>query len=57
LEGEPPDPLAPPPGCGFSPRCPVALDACRSTAPGLEAPAPGRLARCVRATELLDGAI
>jgi len=57
LEGEPPDPLAPPPGCGFSLRCPVALDACHRMAPGLEAPAPGRLARCVRASELLRGAI
>jgi peptide/nickel transport system ATP-binding protein len=28
LAGEPASPLAPPPGCAFNPRCPVAVDAC-----------------------------
>ncbi|MEZ0051976.1 peptide/nickel transport system ATP-binding protein [Mycobacterium sp. MAA66] len=28
LPGEPASPLAPPPGCAFSPRCPIATDTC-----------------------------
>ena len=28
LPGEPPDPRAPPPGCPFAPRCPLAVPAC-----------------------------
>jgi len=37
LEGELPDPLNPPRGCGFSTRCPCVLEACRSTHPMLSA--------------------
>jgi len=37
LSGEPPSPLAPPPGCAFAPRCPRAQDKCRQAAPPLEA--------------------
>ncbi|MCP4187909.1 MAG: dipeptide ABC transporter ATP-binding protein [Gammaproteobacteria bacterium] len=36
LSGEPPSPLAPPPGCPFSPRCPRAQDRCRQDIPKLE---------------------
>jgi len=32
-----PDPLNPPPGCAFAPRCPRAPAACRTVLPGLEA--------------------
>ena len=32
-EGEPPSPVAPPPGCHFNPRCPHATSICRETAP------------------------
>jgi peptide/nickel transport system ATP-binding protein len=47
-EGPPaalPDPLSPPPGCAFAPRCPRATTLCRTTVPPL-APAdpPGRVA-------------
>jgi peptide/nickel transport system ATP-binding protein len=28
LRGEPPSPMAPPPGCTYHPRCPIAIDAC-----------------------------
>ena len=35
LTGEPPNPVAPPSGCRFHPRCPVALDECRVTDPAL----------------------
>ena len=37
LKGEPPSPIAPPPGCPFHPRCPLAFDRCRSEKPSLEA--------------------
>jgi oligopeptide/dipeptide ABC transporter, ATP-binding protein, C-terminal domain len=33
MGGEPPSPLAPPPGCAFHPRCPLAQDICRKQAP------------------------
>ena len=36
LSGEPPSPLAPPPGCAFAPRCPRVQDKCRQTTPALE---------------------
>ena len=35
LTGEIPNPIAPPAGCRFHPRCPVAIDICRSETPGL----------------------
>jgi len=45
LSGEVPSPLAPPAGCRFHPRCPLALDRC-----AVEDPAPriheGRLVAC-----------
>ncbi|QIE45096.1 ATP-binding cassette domain-containing protein [Pseudohalocynthiibacter aestuariivivens] len=33
--GELPDPVNPPPGCPFAPRCPIAADLCRSERPKL----------------------
>ncbi len=36
LKGEPPSPIAPPPGCPFNPRCPLAFDRCRVEKPPLE---------------------
>ena len=36
LTGEPPSPIAPPPGCPFNPRCPIAFDRCRSERPPVE---------------------
>ncbi len=35
IEGEIPDPIRPPPGCHFHPRCPYARDRCRHEVPGL----------------------
>jgi dipeptide transport system ATP-binding protein len=37
LTGEPPSPIAPPPGCPFHPRCPLAFERCRRENPPLEA--------------------
>jgi dipeptide transport system ATP-binding protein len=36
LTGEPPSPFAPPPGCPFHPRCPLAFDHCRIENPPVE---------------------
>ena len=36
LSGEPPSPFAPPPGCAFHPRCPLAFDRCTAEKPPLE---------------------
>ena len=33
IDGQPPEPSAPPPGCAFHPRCPKVIDRCRSEAP------------------------
>jgi len=52
LQGEVPSPANPPAGCYFHPRCPFAVDACRSEAPALREVAPGHAVRCHRAEEL-----
>jgi len=42
LAGDPPDPADLPPGCTFHPRCPVAIEECRTTVPDLlPVPTPG----------------
>ncbi|MEM7523251.1 MAG: ABC transporter ATP-binding protein [Pseudomonadota bacterium] len=46
LEGETPSPLDPPRGCVFHPRCPVAMDICRATAPSIVTLSPGHEAAC-----------
>jgi peptide/nickel transport system ATP-binding protein len=35
IEGEIPNPISPPPGCAFNPRCPLASDRCRREVPAL----------------------
>jgi peptide/nickel transport system ATP-binding protein len=56
LQGEVANPASPPAGCYFHPRCPFAIDRCRTEPPALRQVAPGHLARCHRAEELLlDG--
>jgi oligopeptide/dipeptide ABC transporter ATP-binding protein len=55
LQGDPPSPLAPPPGCPFHTRCPIARPRCAEERPPL-APvagaAPGHLAACFYPGEL-----
>jgi oligopeptide/dipeptide ABC transporter ATP-binding protein len=46
LTGEVPNPMSPPPGCRFHPRCPQALPRCRTTAPEWKEVRPGRLTAC-----------
>jgi oligopeptide/dipeptide ABC transporter ATP-binding protein len=56
LPGDPPDAASPPPGCVFHPRCPLAVSRCRTEVPLLRAVAPGRLAACHRAEDVLGPA-
>ena len=46
VKGEIPSPLDPPSGCHFHPRCPFAMERCRSEQPLLKEIAPGRLSAC-----------
>ncbi|MDR1044135.1 MAG: ABC transporter ATP-binding protein [Candidatus Adiutrix sp.] len=48
LEGEPPDPQNPPPGCPFHPRCREAAELCRREPPALTELAPGFSCACHR---------
>ncbi len=53
LTGDVPNPVNPPPGCRFHPRCPFAKDICRAEEPKLEeASAGGRTVACHRWKEL-----
>jgi oligopeptide/dipeptide ABC transporter ATP-binding protein len=46
VSGEPPNPINPPPGCVFHPRCPRATDICREIEPPLVTFPNGHLAAC-----------
>ena len=46
LSGEVPSPLAPPAGCAFHPRCPLAIDHCRREAPALSSGGADHAAAC-----------
>jgi oligopeptide/dipeptide ABC transporter ATP-binding protein len=46
LAGDPPSPLAVPPGCRFHPRCPIAENRCRTASPALRVLAPGHRVAC-----------
>jgi oligopeptide/dipeptide ABC transporter ATP-binding protein len=49
LSGEIPSPMAPPPGCVFHTRCPLASQECRETVPALRGMAPGHEVACIKA--------
>jgi oligopeptide/dipeptide ABC transporter ATP-binding protein len=51
IAGAAPSPAAWPAGCRFHPRCPDAVDRCRTEPPGLEPRAPAHAVRCWRAGE------
>jgi oligopeptide/dipeptide ABC transporter ATP-binding protein len=46
VSGEPPNPIAPPPGCRFHTRCPRATEICRTVEPQLTEYPGGHLAAC-----------
>lgn len=52
LKGEVPSPANPPSGCYFHPRCPHAVDVCRTQTPVLREISPGHFVGCHRADEL-----
>nr|WP_315266055.1 ABC transporter ATP-binding protein [Microbacterium lemovicicum] len=59
LEGRPPSLSSLPSGCPFAPRCPIAIDECRTIEPPLQAYDPGseppHLAACIRSGEIARG--
>ena len=57
LQGEVANPAAPPPGCYFHPRCPYAIEPCRTESPPWQQIAPGHFVSCHRATELQLGGV
>jgi peptide/nickel transport system ATP-binding protein len=48
IRGELPSHLAPPPGCVFNTRCPLASEECRQVVPPLEEKRPGQFAACIK---------
>ena len=52
LQGEVASPMHPPSGCYFHPRCPYAVDVCKTEAPAWEETSPGHFVSCHRAGEL-----
>ncbi len=46
IGGRPPNLIAPPPGCRFSPRCPYATDKCTTEEPELQQAEPGHYFAC-----------
>jgi peptide/nickel transport system ATP-binding protein len=53
IEGEPPSPVMPPPGCRFNPRCAAATDRCRIEEPALREIGEGHFVACHH--PLIDG--
>ncbi|WP_298331393.1 ABC transporter ATP-binding protein [Haloactinopolyspora sp.] len=52
LQGAPANPFDRPSGCAFHPRCPLAVERCRTEKPELREVEPGRFSACHRATEV-----
>ena len=48
IKGELPSHMAPPPGCVFNTRCPLATQECREIVPPLEEKRPGHFAACIK---------
>ena len=56
VPGPPPSAAAPPPGCTFHPRCPLAVERCRIDVPELRTVG-ARAVACHRAEDVLSGAL
>jgi peptide/nickel transport system ATP-binding protein len=54
IPGSPPSLIGLPPGCPFTPRCPLAVDRCHQEEPSLDQMAAGHAAACHRSAELGD---
>jgi oligopeptide/dipeptide ABC transporter ATP-binding protein len=54
LEGEPPDPLNPPPGCPFAPRCPEVQDMCHENQPPLRTNSRDHALACFERQNLIE---
>jgi oligopeptide/dipeptide ABC transporter ATP-binding protein len=52
LPGDTPDPFAPPSGCRFHPRCPLASDICARVDPPMQTHALGHVSACHHAAEV-----
>ncbi len=52
LQGEVANPASPPGGCYFHPRCPHAIEVCRTQAPAWQELSPGHFVGCHRAEAL-----
>ncbi len=50
LRGDIPSPIAPPPGCVFNTRCPIAIDDCSLGVPESRELEPGHTVACIRAS-------
>ncbi|MGW5387851.1 ABC transporter ATP-binding protein [Nocardia sp. NPDC003963] len=57
IVGAPPAMHALPAGCSFAPRCPVAIEDCRSVEPPLTETVPGHDAACIRTGEVDSAAL
>lgn len=53
IPGAPPSMATLPPGCPFAPRCPLAVDDCRTTEPPLLEMSAGHLAACIRTDDVI----
>ncbi|WP_417211572.1 ABC transporter ATP-binding protein [Antarctobacter sp.] len=57
IEGTPPDPADPPEGCRFHPRCPFAIDRCRTEEPALADDGQGGKFRCFIGMRSIDRSV
>ena len=57
VEGEIPNPISPPPGCAFNPRCPAVLERCRREVPELSATATAPSAHAIACHAVAEGRI